>query len=52
MIIGYARVSTEAQELALQLDKLKEYGCIYVLAQTYATIYDIFNDIDGIILFL
>ena len=32
--------------------KLKEYGCIYVLAQTYATIYDIFNDIDGIILFL
>ena len=32
--------------------KLKEYGCVYVLAQMYATIYDIFNDIDGIILFL
>jgi DNA invertase Pin-like site-specific DNA recombinase len=27
LVIGYARVSTEEEELDLQIEKLKEYGC-------------------------
>jgi len=33
MLIGYARVSTDDQDLSLQIEKLKEYGCQKIFAE-------------------